>query len=137
MMLNRAISLIPADDPDEPDKNYYNSSTGHVLYDANEQAFRRVGSGVAYSAQTIRDGTSSRLYVATYPIKVTYIVDYKNAGTNYGLRFYVNDKRITDIHGTADNTWHTYSYTVDLEAGDYIRIVYYSNIYWRNQRLMA
>lgn len=135
-LLNGSVMLIPADDPNDPNKNYYNSSTGSVTYDPLEQAFIRVGSGIAYSAQNGKDGTSSKMFVADSDMRITYSVDYKNVGTVYGLRFFVNGIRITDIHGTEDGEWHTYSYTFDILKDQYVQVFYYGSIYWKKQELV-
>ena len=129
--------LIPADDPNDPTKYYYlrGGLGSPVEYDADEQAFIKTGRSIVYSAQTVMDGQNSKLYVAPYDMTVTYSVDYKNIGTSYGLRFYVNSTIKNDIHGTADSEWHTFTHTIDLYEGDYIRILYYDKIYWRNQML--
>ena len=44
--------------------------------------------------------------------------------------------RLGDIHGNADGIWHTRSFTVELGKGDSLRIYIYSNIYWRNMRII-
>ena len=128
-------NLVLSDDPEKPNDNYYHSSTGSIAYSTEEGAFYSAGGGVGYAAHDLKNGTKSRLFTAPADMTATFSLFYKNIGTNYGLRFYYNNSRVQDIHGAVDETWHKFSYTRNMVKGDYIQIVIYGNIYFKDIQL--
>ena len=128
----RKINLIPDDDPANPNQYYTHTSTGSIRYSEEEGAFYSSGKGIGNAKHS---GTNDRLYIASEDIKVKFSVEYKNVGTTYGLRFYKNATRITDIHGSATAVWRKYQYVTNLTAGDYFKLACYDDIYWKNLRV--
>lgn len=143
-------NLIRADNPNNPALNYYaRSSYNYVVYSEEEQAFternviEHVGGGINEANHARINATKNdqaRLFIAPKDGIYTFTCDYKNVGTTYGLRFYkIIDgvsTRLGDIHGDADGLWHTRSFTVELNKGDSFRLYIYSNMYWRNFRII-
>ena len=136
-------NLIRADDPNNPNANYYNRSAQRpVVYYEDEQGYAlKIGTSGSiaeanHAGINATENAQARLFVAPKAGTYTFTCDYKNVGTTYGLRFYkIIDgvtTRVVDIHGGADETWHTRSVTVELGKGDSLCIYFYSDIYWRN-----
>lgn len=143
-------NLLQADDPLNPMNNYYKrTSINPVVYSESEQAFTvrktiedigNVGICEANHARVnATKSDDSRLFIAPKNATYTFSIEYKNVGANYGLRFYKvidgNTTRLGDIHGDADEEWHTRSFTVELNKGDSFKLFIYPQIYWRNMQI--
>lgn len=133
-------SLVHPDNKENPMEYYGKNSTNVVQYNSTENAFI-VGGGVAglayakHSTPSITGTNESRYFIAPADMTVTVYVEYKNVGTDYGIRIYKDLHHQGDIHGTADNIWHQDTKTLALQKGEGIRILMYPNIYWKNLAL--
>ena len=129
-------NFIIEDDPLNPNANYGHNSTGVTKYSEEEQGFYDEPPGISYTAHaTGKNGLSYdkvRLFIAPSDMTVVFSIEYKNVGTTYGIRLHKSSSRLTDIHGNADSTWHRYSQVISLSKGDYLKLLIYDKIYWRN-----
>ena len=128
----RRKNLLIPDNPENPMQNWTHTSTGTVKYSAEYGGFYSDGFGVAQSKQA---GKNEKLFIAPKNMTVTFSVDVYDTRTTYGIRFYLNDARITDIHGLA-NQWTRYTYTCQMTAGEYLGITVYGGIYWKNLQVV-
>lgn len=128
-------NLLISDDPNNPNSNYFHSSTGTIKYSEEENGFYSDGEGVGYPAHAVRNGIYSKLFIAPANMTITFSIEYKNMGTSYGIRFLINNSRLFDIHGSADEIWHKFSHTITMQKDDYIYLIIYKNIYWRNMQI--
>lgn len=133
-------SLVHPDDKENPMEYYGKNSTNVVQYNSTENAFIVGGgtAGLAYAKHSTPNITAlneSRYFIAPADMTVTVYVEYKNIGTDFGIRTYKDLNHQGDIHGTADNTWHQGTKTISLLKGEGIRILMYPNIYWKNLAL--
>lgn len=131
-------NLLVPDDPNSPSANYTFNSTGRVTYNTEYGAYQQNAPGVAYTKHA---GQARRLFIAPFPMTITFSVDVYEFGNNYGLRFYLSrdgesSSRITDIHGTTMNQWRHYEYTTTLDKGGYIYLICYTMIYWKNLQVI-
>ncbi len=126
-------NLIPEDDPSDPMKYYTHSSTGSVKYSANENAYYSYGRGVGYSKHAL---VTNRLFIAPEDMNIKFSVWYKDIGTSYGLRFYKNGTRMFDIRDAGSGVWKKYNYTTRLSKDEYLSIMFYEYILWRDLRII-
>ena len=136
IVIKRGKMLIPEDDPNDPQKNYYPSAAGRIQYDSEEGAFIHYGNGVEYPRQWYFVTNSNRLFQANSNITVTFSIDYKeseNGAYSYPIRFTKNGKTVANMPN--NKSWKHYSTTLNLVNGDYLGLTIYGGEYWKNLRL--
>lgn len=148
-------NLLIADNPLEPNANYFNGTTGTsnntIVYSDTEKAYttkytigEQVSSGVSYSNHAkinAKHESETRLFIAPKTATYTFYVEYKNVNTPYGIRFYTisidgTHTRKKDIAGAQYSVWKSDTVTVNLAKGEGISLIFYNHIYWRNMMIV-